>query len=1127
MPYTPYTLQTIVASTVVDEPLAKNTSSSSPTPTAPSQSSPAVSLLPRISTPPLAEPVPSKSQVTPSRLNALLSGNTANAANIPRFTIDSVEAWETDLYVGTSDGHILHYALEETTKQDQTNDIPYVSKLENRINLGYGKKSVERILVIPQVSKAVVLCDSTLSFYSLPFLDPIPVSLVTPIKGVSCFSHDLAMEGRIGEDGTVGLCVIKRRAIQIYKIGETMQLKKELPLADGALTVTRHSRHLCLADTQQYKLVNLQVSIATPLIPTPQVPTSPSTSSSLLGSGTHTIPRPIVAVVKEGEFLVVSGSVNNQTTIGIFVDAFGDAIRGTIQWSSYPKAVTVEFPYMAALLRNQTIEIHNILDQQRLQVIHLNPAFEARGMSFSHGIKVYMDGLAKPLRRRPWGMAAANGDDNAIDLESMLRREVARYSTVPARILLYGKSSVMAQLATPLVMQVDRLLDTHRIEEAMEMADQAGNTMPLGNNVYAERLRNELDYIYQKSGLLLLKETLFDDAFSMIAKGNMDPRIIISLFGDLFYPKWLNTTPPALLYDGVRELVDGLGKIEDIVANNIERNYSPHVEDDDAQRPSPTMELRRALLNNAREAMLKYLLSERGKRRAILGRGDIACIAVDTALLKLFIINKDEHAIYRILREPNDCAMEECESALMKSKRYYALSMLYESKHLYEKLLEIWTKIYSGELADPEFKDGLSRIKRLLLQDVNTHELPLSVIVHYAWWLTEQNAADGVEVFIRSPHATEMDSGAILEKLETYGHAIVQDYLEYLVLIRRSDHAEYHTRLARSYVYNVRDEIARHGTDEIEKLISDYKQSVDPMRTQMLSPSSASSIEVNLTFVGYLGYYKQTNLVRLRLALIRLLQRSRLYSPPAIMEALKEAGPLDVERAIVYGRMGHHEEALNVLIHTIGDFVGAETYCVTNGNSTGVIPDDISVSNKRIPPARTSSLAQNQPPPPDTLPTPPEESTNLSPEEYKERRQLLSLLLKTYLGIKEPSLMVARTMHLLNTQGFYLEILEVLNLIPNEWPIDMLQNFLIRSLRRSFHAYREGQIILGLSRGENLMVGSELIEVYKDIGPVTVDLHDVCEQCQEYLGPGPFVRESRYGQLLHLDCAQKLGLCKQ
>lgn len=65
-----------------------------------------------------------------------------------------------------------------------------------------------------------------------------------------------------------------------------------------------------------------------------------------------------------------------------------------------------------------------------------------------------------------------------------------------------------------------------------------------------------------------------------------------------------------------------------------------------------------------------------------------------------------------------------------------------------------------------------------------------------------------------------------------------------------------------------------------------------------------------------------------------------------------------------------------------------------------------------------------------------------------------------------------RTMHLLVTQGCYLDITEVLDLIPDDWPIQMLQDFLIRSLRRSLHAYKNSQIVVGISRGENLKVKS-------------------------------------------------------
>jgi hypothetical protein len=60
----------------------------------------------------------------------------------------------------------------------------------------------------------------------------------------------------------------------------------------------------------------------------------------------------------------------------------------------------------------------------------------------------------------------------------------------------------------------------------------------------------------------------------------------------------------------------------------------------------------------------------------------------------------------------------------------------------------------------------------------------------------------------------------------------------------------------------------------------------------------------NSTFVGYIGAQKnQTQLVKLRLLLIRLLQSSQLYSPEILLNALTKAGPLDIEKVIVYGRV--------------------------------------------------------------------------------------------------------------------------------------------------------------------------------------------------------------------------------
>ncbi|KAI8346357.1 hypothetical protein EDC96DRAFT_521434 [Choanephora cucurbitarum] len=1010
MPYTPYTLQTVLQSSRIEEAIV-------PTPTTSTSS-----FFSRRATSP-------ETQV----------GSPTTRYSTTR--IESVGAWDSDLYCGTSDGVILHYSLEDNNSLEKT----MATRLENTINLGLGKRIVERILLLPQVSKAVVLCDSTLSFFSLPFLDPIPTSFIQPIKGVACFTHDVCEEGRIGDDGTIELTVVKRRSVQIYKIGESMYLKKELPLSETAITVTRHSRMLCLADQQSYKLIDLQQSNVFTLIPTPQIPIA---SPTLLGS--QLLPCPLVSVVRKDEFLLVSGGSDNQT-IGIFVNAYGEPIRGTLQWTHYPKALCVEFPYVAALLRNHTIEVHNILDQNLLQTIVLDPSVNARGISFGHGIKVWLNDLAKKLKRQPWPEETAD-----LELKSQLQREIIRYSTAAARILIYGRDTVLAQATTPLTVQVDQLLERDQVEEAIRLTEQARETLSSESD-HADRLRSELNYSYQKLGLFLIKQGLFDDAFTLLSKGDADPRMVVQLFDGLAQSKWLQESPPVLLFKGVCGLLQEVGSIRDIVESNLKDYVSDNL-----------AEARRTFLTNASDALDNYLCAEREKRKAKLQQHDTLCKVIDICLLKLYMIKKDDAAIYRLLQSPNDCHIEDCEKALMKSKKYYALSILYESKQMYEHVLDIWSKLHAGELVDKDFKDGLSRIKRLLTRDIDTEKLPLSVIMHYTWWLMKQNPMDGVEVFTKSPRKQDMDPDEILDKLETYGHESVRVYLEYLVQVEQSDRAEYHTRLACSYVKDVCCELNKNPV-LMTTFVEQFKQSINPSKADKSKELETRTLTKS-TFVSYLGLQQQhSKLARTRLVLIRMLQNSSVYYPEVLLDALTKAGPLDIEKVIVYGRLNRHKEALDTLIHDLSDFVGAETYCVTNGKSAGITPPAIintqAATVQTLP--RTSSLAASIDKP---LPLAIIEDDSVSSEQWQERSALFTMLFKSYLAIKDSDLMMYRSMHLLNTQGVYLDVLEVLDIIPEEWPLDLLQDFLIRSLRRSLDDYKESQIVLGLSRGENVMV---------------------------------------------------------
>lgn len=65
---------------------------------------------------------------------------------------------------------------------------------------------------------SLVRKDSTLSFFNLPDFIPYSTQDLPHIKGVTAFCEDGSQKGRAGEDGSIRLCVTKRRIIQFYNI---------------------------------------------------------------------------------------------------------------------------------------------------------------------------------------------------------------------------------------------------------------------------------------------------------------------------------------------------------------------------------------------------------------------------------------------------------------------------------------------------------------------------------------------------------------------------------------------------------------------------------------------------------------------------------------------------------------------------------------------------------------------------------------------------------------------------------------------------------------------------------------------------------------------------------------------
>lgn len=258
-----------------------------------------------------------------------------------KMSLDSMELSENNLYIGTSDGHIIHYELSWDKETCE-----FSKRLVMRKSLGVGRKSVDSLFAVPIEGKLFACCDGSLFTLQLDTL--CPSTGIATLRSLTAVSPDLLLQS------PYRLCVAKLRNIQLYSVSDnTMSLDKDIRLSDGASVICKFDRTVCAADSQSYKLIHLDNGDVVPLFPYDR-----------------NIMQPIICGIGINEFLLVIGTPQ-MIGLGVFVTAKGDAIRGTLEWPSIPKSVAFQFPYIISLLRNNAIEIHNLFTQELVQTIHI------------------------------------------------------------------------------------------------------------------------------------------------------------------------------------------------------------------------------------------------------------------------------------------------------------------------------------------------------------------------------------------------------------------------------------------------------------------------------------------------------------------------------------------------------------------------------------------------------------------------------------------------------------------------------------------------------------------------------------------------------------------------------------
>ncbi|KAF5389636.1 hypothetical protein D9757_004156 [Collybiopsis confluens] len=234
----------------------------------------------------------------------------------------------SELYVGCSNGELMRFAVQADDPRVESYTILSRQSLPN-------DKPVEEIALLPSISRALVLSDNQIHFYTLPSLDV--VTGIKPIRHVVTFAVDQRFLSRSPSSGH-------------------QKTEPDIPLPQGATLARRFGSNLCFSDKVNYNMLNLETAEMLPCMPFNQDFDSPNLPV-----------EPFIVSTGEDDFLLVSWT--GQSSLGIFLSTSGDPVRGTVTWAQHPISICLDLPQVIAILPNGSVEIHNIDTQSLVQVI--------------------------------------------------------------------------------------------------------------------------------------------------------------------------------------------------------------------------------------------------------------------------------------------------------------------------------------------------------------------------------------------------------------------------------------------------------------------------------------------------------------------------------------------------------------------------------------------------------------------------------------------------------------------------------------------------------------------------------------------------------------------------------------
>ncbi|CAK7217930.1 hypothetical protein SBRCBS47491_003331 [Sporothrix bragantina] len=641
-----------------------------------------------------------------------------------------------------------------------------------------------------------------------------------------------------------------------------------------------------------------------------------------------------------------------------------------------------------------------------------------------------------------------------------------RLAKTTGRIAVWSGDRIWWAMRNPVVLQLEAGLEAASSEAKLipETADERRELFAVLKSLRGRDAKTELEfvtfsYIRQRGGALLfmgLPHSTGQEAYSdaelkaleeVMLDSGLDPRIVLALLPEL-RGEVVQSDRGIWIFGGVKDT------LEQYLASQ-------------STKPGTVASLNPKLLQFLR----RFLTAWRKKK----GFGSVADESdvfrtVDAALLSV-LLELDRDTPKGLVHVKSDSVRADLNDVVDKGvncfdravelleshHRLFVLSRLYQSRKMASNVLATWRRIVEGERDDGgELVDGENRI-RDYLSKVSSQ----AIVQEYGLWLANRNPKLGVQIFADDKaRAPKFEPIQVVPLLRENAPGAVKYYLEHLVFAK-GGHSMYVDELISYYLDVVTGGLrsSQAARDTMSASYEAYRALQPPKPTfhQFLTDNAVPGDEEWQS----------------RLRLLELLSGPHPYDVAAIRARLADSLPADQpaesllvpETIILNGREHRHEDALRLLVHGLGDYDTAIKYCLMGGSSLYNTIRDNSAG-------KSGGGADRQPKRRESL-----------PPTAEAQAKLFRALLVEFLAIADVSDRVEQTGALLARFAGWFDVLDVLNLLPDSWAVEVASGFLVHSLRELVRDRNQTTVARALSGAENLRVHDELIKKTEDLGP--------------------------------------------